>query len=106
MFKRILIAGLLFGMAGTAPPLQAQGFKCGLRTMIVERLQAQYAEEFTGGGLQSSQTATAIIEVWTSPATGTFTVLLTNPNGMSCIVAAGTDWFAETVKPVKDGVPS
>ena len=91
MFKRLFAAGLLFGMAATAPP--ALAMNCAARDMVVERLESMYSEALTAGGLQSSRTATAMVEVWTSPESGTFTVIVTNPQGVSCVVAAGTDWF-------------
>jgi len=94
MFKRLLTAGLLFGMAGTAPPAHAAS--CAMRDTVVDRLESKYSEQLTAGGLQSSRTTTAIVEVWASDETGTFTVILTSPNGLSCIVASGTDWFTDT----------
>lgn len=33
------------------------------------------------------------MEVWTSKETGSYTVLVTNANGISCIVAVGTDFL-------------
>ena len=91
MFKRLVSASLLFGMAATAPP--ALAMSCAARDTVVGRLQSIYSEALTAGGLQSNRTATAMVEVWTSPESGTFTVIVTNPQGVSCVVAAGTDWF-------------
>ncbi len=91
MFKRVFVAALLFGMAATAPPVFAQ--HCGIRDAMVERLQKAYSETLSAGGLQGSASDNAmLVEVWSSEKTGTFTVMLTNPQGITCIMAAGTDW--------------
>ncbi|MBB3711896.1 MAG: hypothetical protein ACU0E9_00965 [Limimaricola soesokkakensis] len=89
MFKRLLTTGLLFGMAATAPPALAQG--CAPRDHIVERLKEGYAESLAGAGLQAS--AMAMLEVWSNPESGSFTVLLTNPDGVSCILSHGSDYY-------------
>ena len=90
MYKRILTAGLLFGMAATAPPAHAMG--CAERSKVVEQLQDVYSEQLTGRGLQTAQ---SMIEVWASPDSGSFTVLVTDAQGISCVVATGTNWFLE-----------
>lgn len=104
MFKRLMTASLLFGMAATAPP--ALAMNCAARDTVVGRLQSMYSETLTAGGLQSSRTATAMVEVWTSPESGTFTVIVTNPQGVSCVVAAGTDWFQSEPRTQPADTPS
>lgn len=104
MYKRIATASLIFGMAATAPPAFAAN--CAMRDILVKRLQTQYSESFAGGGLQASATAQTLVEVWVSKETGTFTVILTSPQGISCVVAAGTDWFDKGLQAVSKGIPS
>ena len=104
MFKRILTAGLLFGMAATAPPAYASN--CALRTDVVDRLQSKYSESLTAGGLQGTNNVQTMVEVWASEKTGTFTVILTNPQGISCVVATGTDFFKREAPIIPDGVKS
>lgn len=91
MFRPISIAGVILSMSVLATPVLAAN--CAQRDKVVDRLETKYSEQLAAGGLQESQTATTVLEVWASPKTGTFTVILTNANGVSCIVAAGTDWF-------------
>ena len=43
----------------------------------------------------------SMLEVLTSPAGGSWTVIMTMPNGVSCLVAAGENW--ESVKPLVVG---
>jgi hypothetical protein len=104
MFKRLFTATVLFGMAATAPPAFAAN--CALRDVVVERLESQFSERLTAGGLQASRANSSLIEVWTSKDTGTFTVIVTNPQGISCVVAAGTDWFQQELVKESEGVKS
>jgi len=83
----VALGGALSVFSGAADAMQ-----CGDRQNFVDRLQAKYSETLTGRGLQEIQNGSAIVEVWSSPETGTFTVLLTNAYGQTCIVAAGTHW--------------
>jgi len=104
MFKRLLGLALTFGMAATAPPAFAQN--CASREDVIDNLKDSYAEELAFGGLQKTRGAQTVLEVWTSLETGTYTVLLTHANGITCIVAAGTDFFEAIPKKVADGTPS
>ncbi len=92
MFKRLITSALLFGMAATAPPAHAVG--CAPRDQIVTRLADDYSEALTAAGLQSAgESAQALMEIWSNPSKGTYTVLLTVPSGISCVVAIGSDFF-------------
>ena len=84
------LTGLGLALAVAGPALAGN---CAARAELVQRLQAKYAEELAMAGLQTTSAEGAMMEVWASADTGTFTVLLTQPNGISCIVAAGTDFF-------------
>lgn len=104
MFKRLTSAGLLFGVLATAPPAFASA--CGLRENVVDRLQSQYSEALTAGGLQAGRNVQTVVEVWASEETGTFTVMLTNARGVSCIVATGTDFFTQAIEAEPEGLKS
>ncbi|WP_425044882.1 hypothetical protein [Primorskyibacter sp. S87] len=104
MFKRLLGLALTFGMAATAPPVFAAS--CATRDSLVEQLEKKYSETLTVGGLQQTTSSQSVVEVWSSEKTGTFTVLLTRPNGISCVVAAGTDFFKAKAVPISDEIES
>lgn len=104
MFKRLMGFALAFGMAATAPPAYAGS--CGIRDTVVEQLKKKYSEELKVGGLQKIRNGHSVMELWSSDETGTFTILLTNANGISCIVAAGTDYFEAIPKIEAEGTPS
>jgi hypothetical protein len=87
MMRRILTSLTL--LAAVLPTtIQAQA-ACAERDMVVEKLEGRYGEVFAGGGLQSSS---SVFEVWFSEEKGTWTILMTRPNGLSCIMASGTNW--------------
>ena len=85
--QRILIS-LTLVAAFLPTTIQAQT-TCAQREMVVEKLEGRYGEVFAGGGLQNSS---SVFEVWFSEEKGTWTILMTRPNGMSCIMASGTNW--------------
>ena len=102
MFIRNFTAGAIIAAAALAPPAQAQA-NCAMRDTIVERLEAKYGETLTGGGLRSE---TQVVEVWAAEETGTWTVLMTRADGISCIMASGTNWQQNESVPAKLGVKS
>lgn len=61
---------------------------CGDRAELVSRLEKGYAESPRSLGLASNG---AVFEVFLS-AKGTWSLLVTLPNGQSCVVAAGEAW--------------
>ena len=90
MYKRILTtSALIFGMAAIGPPDAQAQMACGTRDSVVAKLGEKYGEVRRGGGLTGS---TAIFEIWASEATGTWTILKTTPDGLTCIMAVGDDW--------------
>ncbi|WP_240484695.1 hypothetical protein [Pseudoponticoccus marisrubri] len=74
---------------------------CGPRAEIVEMLSDRHDEVRTAGGLQGQS---QLMEIWASPEYGTWTLLVTRANGITCIAAHGTDWVVR--KPQPAGLPS
>jgi hypothetical protein len=62
---------------------------CASRAEIAARLSGQYAEELAGGGWQGAQ---GFVEVWTSLGGETWSLLMTRPDGSSCVIATGMQW--------------
>ncbi|MDA7427636.1 hypothetical protein PGB28_04140 [Primorskyibacter aestuariivivens] len=90
MFKRLISTALIFGAAALAPPTTAQqALRCMPRDVLTKTLDSKYNETLTGGGLQTEK---RLIEVWSSPDTGSFTIFLTRPDGVSCVLATGQNW--------------
>ena len=82
------IAGaLLIGWTVFPPEVQAQAV-CGEHREVVSKLKKGHSETPVSMGLASNG---AVIEVFASDK-GTFTIIMTLPSGMSCLMAAGEDW--------------
>ena len=87
----------------TATPADAQSVACGSREEMTERLKRSFGEAQTGLGLVSAE---RMLEVWSSPETGTWTILMTDPSGQSCLVAAGEAWKTVPLTQVALGEPA
>jgi len=61
---------------------------CAERTNVVNTLDSQYKESPRAIGLVSHE---AVLEIFVSE-TGTWTVVVTDPAGVSCVLAAGQSW--------------
>ena len=69
-----------------APPVTAQTAKCAARDKVVERLASSFGETRRSIGLARDS---AVMELFASDATGTWTITVTLANGMTCLVASG-----------------
>ncbi len=82
-----ILGALFIGWGAFSSSAQAQAL-CGERDAIVASLEKTYSEAPVSMGLGSNG---AIIEVFASPL-GTFTIILTRPNGLTCVMAVGESW--------------
>lgn len=80
----VLAAVLTIGLS--AGPAAAQA--CLKHEQIVEKLKGKFQEKQLGYGLIGEK---AIMEIYASKE-GSWTIIVTRSNGISCVVAAGTDW--------------
>src|SRR5262245_32848661 len=80
---------LLTGILCVPTMADAASPKCGPRTEVRSQLAQKYSEAPAAIGLAS---AGALIEVLTSDDGSTWTILVSRPNGTSCLVAAGEEW--------------
>lgn len=99
---RLILASIaaLTAMTGVA---MAEPQNCAERDAVVSKLQGTFGEAFSGGGLQ---TDTSVFEVWTSPDDGTWTILMTRADGVSCVMASGTNWRPGGLTEAVKGTPS
>lgn len=88
-----LLIGLLLSLAWHATA-NAQGVGCGKHDTIVAALKSNYQEERRAIALAATA---GVVELYVSPA-GTWSMVVTTPNGITCIAAAGKAWQA--LKPV------
>jgi len=67
---------------------------CGKRADIIHQLENKYGETRRSLGVQRGR---GVIEIYASAKTGSWTILLTDPRGRSCLMAAGEAFEAEAV---------
>lgn len=75
----------------------AQQAQCAERQQVVEALQDRYGETRRSLGLGREN---AIVEVFASDETGTWTILFTRPDGIACLVASGEFYEVVNEDPV------
>jgi hypothetical protein len=78
----------------------AQGSNCAARDTVVERLADGYGETRQSIGLAPNN---SVVEVFASLETGTWTITVTNPSGITCLVASGQSYEStdEDLTPAK-----
>ncbi|PYG30593.1 hypothetical protein [Pelagimonas varians] len=95
----MLTAGMIVGAASLVEAQAAQN--CAPRDKVVERLAVKYGETRQSMGLGSNN---AMMEVFASPASGSWTITVTMANGVTCLVASGQAFeeLAEALPPLGD----
>jgi hypothetical protein len=69
---------------------------CSAYTEIARQLGDRYEEAPVSLGLQANGN---LLQVFASPASGTWTIVSTAPNGFACVVAVGEHWEHVKAKP-------
>jgi hypothetical protein len=64
----------------------AQGANCAPHATVIERLADRFGESRQSIGLSGNN---AVVEVFASLTTGTWTIAVTQPGGQTCLVASG-----------------
>ncbi len=67
--------------------------QCGQRAAVIERLTGTFGETRHGIGLA---TGNAVMEVFASATTGSWTIIVTLADGRTCLIAAGESYEALT----------
>lgn len=91
-----LAAASLF-TAGLTTGAEAQSV-CGKRDDIITQLERKYGETRRSVGVQQGR---GVVEIFASAETGSWTILVTDPRGMSCLMAAGEAFELESVAEVE-----
>jgi hypothetical protein len=91
------------GLLATTPHAEAEDRQaCAERGEVIRKLEERFGETLRSIGLQQDEN---LVEVYSSERTGTWTILMTRPDGMSCLLAAGELWEQDAQplrKPGKD----
>ena len=77
-------------LLAATPSANAEGGQaCAERSRVVQKLEEKFGETLRSLGLHRDD---GVVEVYSSEETGTWTILMTRPDGMSCLLAAGQRW--------------
>ena len=86
-FRWIRIAAIAAALALSTLPAQAQ-LVCGGHSDVIAGLAQAFQQRQIGYGVVGQA---AVVEIYVS-ASGTWTMLITDVNGQSCILAIGEGW--------------
>ena len=95
------LALLAFGVFGLSRTAHAQAANCGPHADVVAGLARNYRETVVAMGISSGGN---MIEVFASD-TGSWTIIFTTPDGVSCLGASGGAFERVTQGLPKAGVP-
>ena len=70
---------------------QAAGPQCAKREQVVDLLATKYGETRQGMGMADNR---SVMEMFASDATGTWTITISSPEGITCLVASGQGYQA------------
>lgn len=85
MLKSIFLTASLVACA----PAYAQGNNCGPREIVLNHLSEGYGETRQSMGLGSDN---SLVETFASDESGSWTITVTRPNGITCMVASGSSF--------------
>ncbi len=86
MFKILLTIASSILLSSVAV---AQAPKCDQRVKVIGLLAQKYKEAPIAVGVTSTG---GLVEVLTTGDGGTWTIIVSTPNGIACLVAAGEGW--------------
>ncbi len=90
LFGALTFAAVAFTGATAATSANAQNrVPCAAHSDLVEQLDGRFDEKPVARGLANNGT---VMEVFSTRDGGSWTMVVTMPNGTSCVVAAGEGW--------------
>lgn len=90
-----MLFALSLGFAGLILATHAAhaATQCGPRDQVLPALQQKYGEARTGMGLIGTA---QVMEIFTNPETGSWTITASLPDGVTCLVASGEHYESVT----------
>ena len=84
-----VIAALAVGLVASTAMAQQSRPQCDDRDKVLRHLARKYQETPVAGGVTN---AGGLVEVLTDGRGDTWSIIVTTPEGISCMVAAGEGW--------------
>lgn len=100
MHHKLFALSLGFGglILATQHAFASPGPQCGNRDAVVAELAGRYGETRRGIGIAANDT---VMEIFAAETTGTWTITVTLPQGVTCLVASGTNF-----EPLAESLPA
>lgn len=89
------LLGSLVGTLLALPALADETAVCADRAVVAQRLAKDFSENPVAMGITNSGN---VVEVFSARTGDTWTIVMTLPNGQSCLMAAGEGWELITPK--------
>jgi hypothetical protein len=107
VFMDKMLFALSLGFAGLIFATQAAlAAQCAPREQVVAGLATRFDEVLRGAGLTAAPDGRAqVVEIFTS-ASGSWTIVVTRPDGQTCLVASGQAWEDITEELPAKGEPA
>ena len=96
------LTGIAFSAAMALSAQAGAESLCTNRTSVLQQLSNKFSEAPVAAGLANNG---GVVEVLSSKTGKTWTIIITMPNGKSCMVAAGEGWEIRA-KPLIQGRPA
>jgi hypothetical protein len=90
---RIAIASLALLLT---TPATAQQRVCAPTAQMIERLDKGFGERLSAAGLGANG---SMVAVYSNPESGSWTITVTTPDKVSCVVSSGEGFVIETPEP-------
>lgn len=88
---RNTLFALSLGIAALSSTASAADPQCAPRADVVAHLGQKYSETRRSMGLAANST---VMEIFASEVTGTWTITVTTPQGITCLIASGQSFEA------------
>jgi hypothetical protein len=85
---RLLVPVFILTASAVAAQEQPQ---CGPHEEVAKALTEKYSERVVSAGMTAN--GSRLVELFVSPTTGTWTLLITDMDGKACMTASGDDWI-------------
>jgi hypothetical protein len=100
----LIRAAIATGLLANTPIAEAETRQaCAKRDQVVRKLEEKFGETLRSIGLHQSD---GVVEIYSSDETGSWTILMTRPDGMSCLLASGQLWEQDAAPLQKPGEPA
>ena len=86
--KKLLLSLVLVSSCSVSP-IMAQQASCVPRAEGVGELRGKHEEAAQSMGVASNG---LLMEMWASPNKGTWTITVTGPDGVMCLIMSGEGW--------------